>query len=192
MQKSTLTQIENPDLTHTENSELTQMDIGKWFRHIEYLVGILYTIADKKRANSLTKSLIRSSNMFLNYANNYYDITESNDVEVMINRIKIIIENLNQKMIINSNLPDETNPYENITFFELEKWKQHIMYMVGVMMSKETNKQQILKSNIRKSIKILFVYAECYLNKLDDEDDKKTNDIKVLLVQIINIYNNLK
>jgi len=174
-----------------QNSCLTQMDIGKWFRHIEYMVGILNSISDKKRAESLTKTLIKSSKMFLNMANNYFDQTDSDDVEVMINRIEIILQNLYQKTMTNKQLSLDTNPYENITFFELEKWKQNIMYMVGIMFSMKDEEQELFKKKIKHSIKILFIYGLSYLNELD-EDKRKINDVNILLYQIINIFNNLK
>jgi hypothetical protein len=174
-----------------QKSSLTQMDIGKWFRHIEYMVGILNSISDRKRAESLTKSLIKSSKMFLVIANDYFDQTNSDDVEVMINRMEMILKNLDQKIITNKQLSLDTNPYENITFFELEKWKQNIMYMVGIMYSLKDDEQILFKNKIRHSIKILFVYALCYLNELN-EDQRKINDVNILLYQIINIFNNLK
>ena len=173
------------------SSCLTQMDLGKWFRHIEYIVGILNSISDKERAIALNKSLLRSCYVFLNMATTYVDQTDSDDVDVMICRIKTIIINLQQKMSSNHLLKIQENAYEQITFYELEKWKQHIMYMVGVMMATSKEYHNRYRVKIRNDIKILFVYGLAYLNKLDEEE-RKANDIQALLLQIINIYNNIK
>jgi hypothetical protein len=173
------------------NYSLTQMDLTKWFRHIEYMVGILNSIGDKNRANDLNKSLIRSCQMFIKMSNEYFNVVDSDDVEVMMNRVKIILDNLHNKMKSNYLLPLIDDAFEQITFDELEKWKQHIMYMVGVMMSTPLDYHKIFGERIRQDIKILFLYSLAYYNKLDEEE-REENDVKALMLQIINIYNNIK
>lgn len=173
------------------NYSLTQMDLGKWFRHIEYMVGILNSIGDKNRAMSLNKSLIRSCQMFIKLAKEYFNLVDADDVDVMINRVKIIQTNLEEKLKLNDKLPLIENAFEQITFVELEKWKQHIMYMVGVMMSTPQNNHKMFIAKIRQEIKILFMYGLTYYNNLDEEE-RKENDVQAILLQIINIYKNIQ
>lgn len=173
------------------NYSLTQMDLTKWFRHIEYMVGILNSIGDKERADNLNRSLIRSCQMYIKMSKEYFNLVDSDDVETMMKRVKIILQNLQEKMKLNNKLPLTEDPYEQITFYELESWKQHIMYMVGVMMSTPTSYHKIYSQKIRQDIKILFLYGLAYYNKLDEEE-REENDVRAILLQIINIYNNIK
>jgi len=173
------------------------MDLGRWFRHIEYLIGISNGIANKDRAQHMTRCLIRSVTMFISISENYLQYAESQDVVVMFNRASIILKNLNEKFdsydgIIENN---EHAPCE-ITFFELEKWKQHLMYKVGVMMSMEnTIVKSMFKKYIRNAIKQLTLHTITYMNNLQEDGKLSTqriHDLKVLVIQVRNIYNGLK
>jgi len=168
------------------------MDLGRWFRHIEYMFGILNSINDTERAIHMTKCLFKSSSTFNELAVQYVQHTNSFDVNIMINRINIIIKNLELKnnLLISSN--KIVNNQLNITFFELEKWKQNIMYKVGAMLSMDDS---ILKTNfkkhIKRSLRVLVINAMCYIKNLDVNETQKIHDIKVLIKQVINLSQNL-
>ena len=171
-----------------KDSCLTQMDLGRWFRHIEYLFGILNSISDTYRSLHMTKCLLKSSLAFNEYAVQYVQHTNSFDVNMMVNRIIVIIENLKLKMNLLVNSPPIINDEPNITFFELEKWKQNIMYKIGAMLSMDDS---ISKTNFKKYIKrglrVLVINAINYVKKLNDNDVQKIHDIKVLVKQVINL-----
>jgi len=175
------------------------MDLGKWFRHIEYLIGISNGIANKERAQHMTRCLIRSVTMFISLSENYLQHTESQDIMIMCNRATIILKNLNEKF----NSYDEIIQFVNnentecqITFFELEKWKHGIMYKVGVMMSIDNNiVKNMFKKHIRNTIKLLTLHTINYINNLQEDgklSSQRIHDLRVLIVQVKNIYNSLK
>ena len=166
---------------------ITQMDLGRWFRNIEYLYGILNSINEKKKFKYLSTHLYRSMICFKSMAEQYILHTSSSDTTIMLNRINVLLLNLEQKNVIvesgfavqsftnNSNLEStlETNPdsLPNITFFELEQWKQNIMYKVGILMSMTENEHTMMfKKQIINSIKVISIYTISYLRFLSKTD----------------------
>jgi hypothetical protein len=183
------------------------MDLGRWFRNIEYLYGILNSINERKKIRCLSKSLYNSMICFKSMAEQYILHTNSSDTNIMLNRINVLLLNLEQKNVIvesdfavqsftdNSTL--ETNPdtLPNITFFELEKWKQNIMYKVGILMSMADNEHKMMfKKQIINSIKVISIYTISYLRFLSKSDVQyiqKIHDLKTLLIQVKNLYESL-
>jgi hypothetical protein len=164
---------------------ITQMDLGRWFRNIEYLYGILNSINEMNKIRHLSKHLYRSMICFKSMAEQYISHTRSSDTTIMLNRINILLLNLEQKNMTLYNEPIEENSsnlsvliseYEtdtlpNITFFELEKWKQNIMYKVGILMSMSDNEHKMMfKKQIKNSIKVISIYTICYLRFLSNTD----------------------
>jgi len=181
---------------------ITQMDLGRWFRNIEYLYGILNSINEKKKFKYLSKHLYRSMICFKSMAEQYILHTSSSDTTIMLNRINVLLLNLEQKNVIvesgfasglDSTLETETLP--NITFFELEQWKQNIMYKVGILMSMSDNEHKMMfKKQIINSIKVISIYTISYLRFLSNTDSQyiqKVHDLKTLLIQVKNLYESL-
>jgi len=177
------------------------MDLGKWFRNIEHLIGILNGINDKIEATKLTNSLIRTSHVFKAMTEYYLSQCESYDIEVMLNRISIIIDNLNIRIEQNEILSTNNNVFINITFFELEKWKQGIMNKVGILFSMSDNLvKKMFRKEILTSIKVLSMYTISYLihlNKIEIKQEssiekRKIHDLNILINQLINIVKGLK
>ena len=195
---------------------ITQMDLGRWFRNIEYLYGILNSINERKKFKYLSTHLYRSMICFKSMAEQYILHTNSSDTTIMLNRINVLLLNLEQKNVIvesgfasglksgqettlGTNLETtlETNPdsLPNITFFELEQWKQNIMYKVGILMSMSDNEHKMMfKKQIINSIKVISIYTISYLRFLSKTDSlyiQKVHDLKTLLVQVKNLYESL-
>jgi len=170
---------------------LTQMDLTRWFKSIEHLIGILNGINDYTRANNLTKSLIRSTKCFKSLGEYYLSHCDSYDVKVMLNRITIIIQNLKLKECLQT----DSNVLINITFFELEKWKQGIMYKIGVLMAmSDSVMQNMFCKKILQEILCLTMYANAYLEKLKSDTTpelRKIHDLNILITQLINIAKNM-
>ena len=173
---------------------ITQMDLGRWFRNIEYLYGILNSISEEKKIKCLSRSLYNSMICFKSMAEQYILHTSSTDTTIMLNRINVLLLNLEQKNIILSS-ETVTESLPNITFFELEKWKQNIMYKVGILMSMADNEHKMMfKKQIKNSIKSISIYTICYLRYLLETDAnyiQKTHDLKTLLIQVKNLYESL-
>ena len=187
---------------------ITQMDLGRWFRNIEYLYGILNSINERKKFKYLSTHLYRSMICFKSMAEQYILHTSSSDTTIMLNRINVLLLNLEQKNVIvesgfasglksNQETTLETNPdsLPNITFFELEQWKQNIMYKVGILMSMTENEHTMMfKKQIINSIKVISIYTISYLrflSKTDSQYIQKVHDLKTLLVQVKNLYESL-
>jgi len=189
---------------------ITQMDLGRWFRNIEYLYGILNSINEKKKFKYLSTHLYKSMICFKSMAEQYILHTNSSDTTIMLNRINVLLLNLEQKNVIvesgvasglkpnletKSNLETDTETLPNITFFELEQWKQNIMYKVGILMSMSDNEHKMMfKKQIINSIKVISIYTISYLrflSKTDSQYIQKVHDLKTLLVQVKNLYESL-
>lgn len=143
---------------------------------------------------------------FKSMAEQYILHTNSSDTTIMLNRINVLLLNLEQKNVIvesgfasgldstlETNSDTETLP--NITFFELEQWKQNIMYKVGILMSMSDNEHKMMfKKQIINSIKVISIYTISYLRFLSNTDSQyiqKVHDLKTLLVQVKNLYESL-
>ena len=155
---------------------------------------------------------------FKSMAEQYILHTNSSDTTIMLNRINVLLLNLEQKNVIveygiasglksaletnsesnsKSNSKSNSDSLPNITFFELEKWKQNIMYKVGILMSMADNEHKMMfKKQIINSIKVISIYTISYLRHLSETETEsqfiqKVHDLKTLLIQVKNLYGSL-
>jgi hypothetical protein len=177
------------------SNNLTQMDLGRWFRNIEYLFGIANTLSDRQSAHNMVKCLLRSSMCFDNMVSNYLVNTPSIDVEVMLNRNRTIITSMISKLEDIKSYQTNTEEKYNITFFELERWKRDLMCKTGIMLSMDHSEHRNnFAMHIKKSIKLLSLYVIAYgkrLNKTNDNSSQKASDLITIIKQLINLYKSI-
>ena len=163
----------------------TKMDLGKWFRHIEYLFGILNTIKDKDRFNEMSKSLLTTAKHVKNCMDNYLLKVKQTDVKIMSGRLSTLIVNLETNQYLSSKmLRKDPKAFESITFLEIEKWKQCIMFKVGMIMSLDKNskhRQQCL-NELKRAVETLKSYVKGYklalIRKLKAKSSRKSSSKK--------------
>jgi hypothetical protein len=174
---------------------LTQMDLSKWFKNIECMVGISNSLTDRRHAKNMVKKILKSSLCFDFEATKYININKSSDVIVMINRNKQIIVSLTEKLNNINSYPDDITQTTKITFFEIEKWKQDLMYKVGIMLTMEENEhKKMFAQAIKRSLYTLSIYINSYsLNlKLEDNDySRKIIDLNIISNQINNLMESI-
>jgi len=177
------------------SNNLTQMDLGRWFRNIEYLFGIANTLNDKKSAQNMVKCLLRCCMTFDEMVLTYLASTPSVDVEVMLNRNRVIIKSMESKLEDIESYEDDVNQLYNITFFELEKWKRDLMCKTGIMLSMEHSEQRThFAMHIKKSIKLLSLYVISYANRLEtttDNSPQRSSDLLTIVKQLINLHRSI-
>ena len=174
---------------------LTQMDISKWFKNIEYMFGISNSLTDRAHAKSMVKKILKSSLCFDFEAAKYIKINDSSDVIVMISRNKQIIISLTEKLHNINSYPNDINQTTKITFIEIEKWKQDLMYKVGIMLTMEENEHKKMFANsIKRSLYTLSIYINSYSLNLKFEDNdyqRKIIDLNIISNQINNLMKSI-
>ena len=154
------------------------------------MIGISNSLTDRTHAKSMVKKILKSSLCFDFEAAKYIKINDSSDVIVMISRNKQIIISLTEKLHNINSYPNDINQTTKITFIEIEKWKQDLMYKVGIMLTMEENNKRMFAETIRRSLYTLSIYINSYsLNlKIDDNDyQRKIIDLNIISNQINNL-----
>jgi hypothetical protein len=169
---------------------LTQMDLSKWFKNIEYMIGICNSLTDRTHAKSMIKKILKSSLCFDYEASEYIKYNNSSDIIVMINRNKQIIISLTEKINNVNSYPDDKEQTTKITFVEIEKWKQDLMYKAGIMLTmKENEHKRMFAESIKRSLYTLSIYIDSYslnLKKDDNDYKRKIIDLNTISNQINN------
>jgi hypothetical protein len=168
----------------------TKIDLIKWFKDIKYLTGILNTIKDKDIFNNFSNSLLRTAKHVKSCMENYLSKVEQMDVEIMVNKLSTLISNLEISQYLSPKvLGKDTKVFESITFVEIEKWKQCIMYRVGSIISLDKNSKHKKQSldELKMEIKLLKIYVKGYKSVLTRKlksSSKKSKSSKKLMSKL--------
>ena len=153
----------------------TACDLGRWFRHTEYMAGVM---ASRSRPHPLLVAHLGQCIAALRGAASAYlhNVPSALDVETIVRRTQALIQNFNLHEAVQASAVHfdlDMDPYSSdnepmVTFMELGRWKFHLVHMVGTLVMMEAipgvqpTEVRRLRAYIASSAQMLVREIEAY------------------------------
>jgi len=182
----------------------TAHDLGQWFRHTEYMAGVMASRPQPHpvlvaHLGQCISAFIAASTMYLR------EVPGAGDVDIMIRRSRALMVNFNLteaggggKMDLNCESYSTANS-PMVTFRELEKWKHHLVHMLGHIASLEAMNSmqgaqqtaQHLRAYLASSAQMLAREVEAFVLP-SPACPMRLHDLRVIHGQAMSVFRSSK
>ena len=170
-------------------------DLGKWFRHAEYMLGVM---ASRPQPHPLLVAHMAHCLTAFQVAAGHYlrEVPGARDVASMLQRTHVLARNFNldDAASVAAAAHSEDVSVRFVTFSELERWKFHLVHMAGTALMLDgmhaNNMVEHMRAYIASSARMLAREAEVFPQS-SPGCPMRAHDLRVLHRQAAAIANSM-
>jgi len=170
----------------------TFYDLTQWFARLAHMMGMYTAAQGDSTLLTYADFLEKDITAFVRASEQYCrEVPEAVDMAKLSRRAKAMLKHVsNAKHYIYS---DGSRTHNNLTLKDIEKWKAHVMRLIGIMYVVEKGGEHF-REYIRKSAAFILDRAQTLQEEnysSNSHDARRDHDLKALCSQMCRLLNRL-